>query len=79
MLLNYVELNALLKKGVPSRAVEEVIFALEAVQDELSSKLEAEKAKVRSLEEAIDKVKRDSFQEGCSKGVEVFLAPPVFQ
>lgn len=82
MLLNYVELDALLKWGVPSRAAEEEIFTLHAVQDKLSSELETKKANVKSLEEAVEKAKRDSFNEGfnvgCSKGFEAYLASPVF-
>ncbi|EXB24582.1 hypothetical protein L484_004171 [Morus notabilis] len=83
MLLNYVKLDALLRQGVPSRAAEEVISALHAAQEELSSDLEAEKAKVRSLKGAIAKEKSESFQkgfnEGCSKAVGAYLASPVFQ
>jgi len=74
-----VEVAALLEKGTPSRAAQEEILSLGILRDELQSSLDLEKTRVKSLEEAIVREKSDSFREGCSKGVEEFLASDDFQ
>lgn len=83
ILLNYVELEILLKQGTQSRAFEEELTTLRDAQTKLSSDLEVEKANVRSFEEMIVKKTNESFhkgfKEGCYKVVEANLSSPNFQ
>ena len=74
-----MEVADLLEKETPSRAAQEEILSLGILRDELQSSLDLEKTRVKSLEEAIVREKSDSFKEGCSKGVEEFLASDDFQ
>ena len=74
-----MEVADLLEKETPSRAAQEEILSLGILRDELQSSLDLEKTRVKSLEEAIVREKSDSFKEGCSKGVEEFLASDTFQ
>lgn len=78
-----MELKSLLKGETTSAAAKKEISALRSVWDELSTDLDVEKAKVRSLEEEIFTEKSSSFEagfkEGSSKGVEDYLSSPEFQ
>lgn len=67
-LQNYVELETILKGETTSAADEKEISTLRTVQDELSTKLEVKKAKVRSLEENISTEKSNNFKVGLRRG-----------
>lgn len=74
-----MELETLLERDATSRAIKEETKALRAVRDELSSNLDAEKAKLESLRETIEKEKETSFQAGCSSIIQAYLTSPVFE
>lgn len=83
-LQNYIELETLVQRETMTKTVEKELTALRTVWDELSSNLEAEKAKVQFLEETIATEKADSFNEGfqqesSTKTVMVYLLSPEFQ
>mgnify|MGYP000873064202 CR=1 FL=1 len=66
-----------------SAAAEREITALRSIRDELSTDLEVEKAKLKTLEESVENAKTRSFaagfSEGSSKGVEAYLSSPEYQ
>ncbi|EXB66623.1 hypothetical protein L484_024919 [Morus notabilis] len=94
MLLNYLELKALLKKDTSTKASKEELRALHTACNELAENLKIEKAKVQSLKERVEEVKKDSsesisfarmesfkkgFTEGSSKAVKAYLASLGFE
>lgn len=67
-----------MERDASSRAVEKEVAALRTARGEISFDLSAEKAKLKSLKETIEK-EETSFQARCSSAVQVYLAYSVFE